>query len=142
VRLRFKIIRKRGRVFLYRISYGTANGGSIKTHLIVNDDLDGAHKHPWNFTSFTLLGAYKEEVDGRIEAHRPLSFVRRHANERHKVVLYRLLGHPLPCLTVGRYSPKIEPWCEHINLCDFCKPTGECADKAYWRDRNNGERTQ
>jgi hypothetical protein len=52
-------------------------------------------------------------------------------------VLYRFLGHPIPCVTVGRYSPKIAPWCEQRGLCDACKPIGECADKAYWRDLSN-----
>jgi uncharacterized protein len=135
VRLRFKVIRKQGRVFLYRLSWRTRDGGSVKIHLIVNDDLEAAHKHPWNFTSFPVLGAYKEEVDGVTVAHRPLTAIRRQVNERHRVILYRVFGRPLPCLTVGRYSPKLQPWCEHQNLCDFCTPLGECADTTYWKRR-------
>ncbi|MFL6127251.1 hypothetical protein [Actinophytocola sp.] len=135
MRLRFKVIRKKGKVFLYRLSWRMGDGGSIKVHLIVNDDLDGAHKHPWNFTSLSLLGAYMEEVDGVGVAHWPLTLVRRRASECHRVVLYKIFGHPIPCLTVGRYSPKLQPWCEHRDLCDFCTPSGECADDVYWNSR-------
>lgn len=136
MRLKFKAIRKQGRLFLFRASLQLADGGSVKAHLILNDDLDGAHKHPWNFTSFMLLGAYTEEVDGRIEAHRPFSLVRRYFYERHRVILYRVGPCRLPCITVGRYSAKMEPWCERQTICDFCRPMGECADKAYWRERH------
>ncbi|OXM49670.1 hypothetical protein [Amycolatopsis alba] len=139
MRVQLKVIRKRGKIFLYRLSWRTRDGGSFKIHLIVQDDVDRAHRHPWNFTSFALLGAYKETVDDVTVAHRPLTLIRRRADQRHRVLLYRLFGYPLPCLTVGRYSPKLQPWCEHRALCDFCAPVGECSDKAFWKSRHQQE---
>lgn len=97
--------------------------GSFVIHPIVNDDVDKAHRHPWNFTV----------------AHRPLTLIRRRADRRHRVLLHKLFGYPIPCLTVGRYSPKLQPWCEHRTLCDFCAPVGECSDKAYWKSRHQQE---
>jgi hypothetical protein len=137
VSITFKRITKQGKIFLYRFSQRTNDGGSIKLHLIVRDDLDGAHRHPWSFSSLLLIGAYWEEVDGVVEYHKPLQIVRRSASQKHKVMLYRFLGLPLPCLTVGRYSKKTAPWCERTaNLCDMCQVSGSCVDKQYWEARS------
>jgi len=132
-----KKILKTDRLFLHRLSFKLADGSSIKFHLIVNDDLDGSHVHPWDFTSFMLIGSYKEVLtDGSVRKNRPLTLVRHRAEERHEVLLYRLFGRRIPCLTVGRYGVKRQRWCEREGtLCDFCKPNHECADVAYWRDR-------
>src|ERR1700722_2050732 len=54
--VKFKTIVKRGRVFLHRLSIPFRRG-SIKLHLILNDDYGDPHIHPWEFWSFLLLGA-------------------------------------------------------------------------------------
>ncbi len=131
---KYKIIKKKGKVFLHRLSLPIPNG-SIKFHLILNDDVDEAHIHPWKFTSLLLLGAYKEEVNGRVVKHLPFSIVRNGLDRRHKVLLYRLFGKPIPCFTVGHYSKKLQRWCEHTQLCDGCKPLGQCQDKVYWAEQ-------
>lgn len=133
---KYKIIKKKGKIFLHRLSLPTPKG-SIKIHLILNDDLEYAHIHPWKFTSLLLVGAYKEEVNGKIVKHWPLSIVRNDLDRRHKVLLYRLFGIPIPCLTIGIYSKKLQRWCEHKQLCDGCKPHGQCLDKAYWINEEN-----
>jgi len=132
---KYKVITKRGKVFLHRLSFPIP-GGSIKFHLILNDDVDEPHIHPWEFTSFLAIGAYKELVDGSIIRHLPFSIVRNDKYRRHKVFLYRFFGIPLPCVTIGIYSKKIQPWCEHKQLCDGCKPHGHCRDQEYWRNIN------
>jgi hypothetical protein len=131
-RPKFKAITNNGRAFLYRLSF-PFRYHSIKFHLIVNDDVGEPHIHPWQFTTFLLLGAYKEMVSGRQVRHLPLSLVRYGVNKRHKVKLYRVLGFKIPCLTVGVYSKKIQPWCERKELCDLCAPTGRCIYKEYWK---------
>ncbi|WP_157073593.1 hypothetical protein [Sphingomonas soli] len=131
---KFKIITKQGKVFLYRLSIPLWRG-SLKIHLIVNDDVGDPHIHPWEFSTFLLLGAYKEWVDSAIVRHWPFALVRYGRAKRHKVILYRLFGVKLPCLTVGRYSEKVQPWCQQTQLCDLCAPHGECLDKIYWRER-------
>jgi hypothetical protein len=133
-RPKFKTIVKRGKVFLHRLSLPFRDG-SIKVHLILNDDVGDPHIHPWEFTSFLLLGAYREEVGNQTTNHWPLSVVRTPRNKRHRVILYRLFGFKVPCLTIGRYGPKIQEWCEQAELCDFCKPHGKCLDKEYWKSR-------
>ena len=129
--MKFKVIKQRGRVFLIRLSL-PAKKGSFKIHIIVNDDQDGAHKHPWNFSSFLLFGAYKEVVDGKLIKHLPFTLVKRSCTEKHKVLLYRIFGMKIPSVTVGLYSKKIQPWCEKEKLCDHCKSIGTCMDKTHW----------
>lgn len=131
---KFKIITQNGRVFLIRLSFAVPNG-SIKFHLILNDDEGEPHIHPWEFTSFMLLGAYRELVNGKVHNHRPLSLVRNNRHKEHKVMLYRLFGLKLPCLTVGKYTDKIQPWCRTKALCDRCRSFGYCLDKEYWENR-------
>jgi hypothetical protein len=132
---KFKTITKQGRVFLFRLSIPSWTG-SLKVHLIVNDDVGDPHIHPWTFTSFLAIGAYKELVDGAEVRHLPFAFVKTDRLKRHKVILYRVLGIKLPCLTIGKYSTKIQPWCEAKELCDLCKPHGACLDKEYWERAN------
>ena len=129
--MKFKIITRGGRIFLIRISIPTTRG-SIKVHLILSDDKENPHMHPWNYVSFLLLGAYKEIVDGKLKKHLPFTVVRRRANERHQVILYRLFGVGLPCLSIGVYSRKLQRWCERETLCDHCQGVGRCLDKVYW----------
>lgn len=131
--MRFKIVRINKKVFLIRLSFAVKNG-SIKIHLILRDDTEEPHMHPWNFSSFLLLGAYKEIVDGVLHKHWPFTLIRRKCNQRHQVILYRIFGLRIPCLTIGKYTKKIQPWCEHKTLCDGCQKLGYCADKAYWKN--------
>jgi len=131
---KFKIITQDGRVFLFRLSFPLSDG-SMKLHLIVNDDSGPEHRHPWRFSSFLLFGAYKEQVDNKVVNHWPLSLVHYEIAKEHKVILYRLFGFKLPCLTVGRYTEKVQPWCRAKSLCDRCKPLGVCVDATFWKDR-------
>ncbi len=131
--MKLKIIRKGGTIFLLRWTL-YIKGGSIKVHLILDDDKEQAHMHPWNYSSFLLLGAYKELVDGKEFRHFPFTLVRRKCTEKHQVKLYRIFNLKLPCLSIGRYSKKIQPWCEAKKLCDFCSEIGYCVDKKYWSD--------
>ncbi len=136
--MKFKIIRRNGKIFLFRLSFPTKKG-SIKVHLILSDDTDHPHKHPWSFKSLLLLGSYKEIVNGKLYKHLPFTLVNRKETDYHQVILYRLFGFRLPCLTVGKYTKKIQPWCERKTLCDNCQKLGYCADKAYWENIQNVE---
>ena len=130
--MKIKRITSQGKTFLFRFSQ-TTRKGSVKLHVIVGDDLDPPHKHPWNFSTFLLLGAYKEWVNGEKLKHRPFTVVKRSSKDHHKVSLYRVFGVKIPCVTVGFYSQKIEPWCNGSPLCDSCQKAGYCADKKYWQ---------
>ena len=129
--MKFKTIKRNGKVFLYRVSIPLKKS-SIKIHLLLRDDTDEPHRHPWSFKSFLLLGAYKEIVDGKLHKHWPFTLINRNVNEYHQVILYRFLGLRIPCLTVGKYTKKIQPWCERKTLCDNCQKIGYCVDKKYW----------
>lgn len=129
--MKLKFIRRNGKLFLIRLSIPIKNG-SIKVHLLLNDDTEDPHKHPWNFNSLLFLGAYKEIVNGKLYRHLPFTIVRRKNYERHQVILYRLGGMKIPCITIGKYSKKLEPWCEKKTLCNVCEKHGYCLDKAYW----------
>ena len=137
-RPKFKAITNNGRTFLYRISLPFRTC-SIKFHFIVDDDVGDPHIHPWRFTTFLLLGAYKEIVGSQEIRHAPFSLIRYDIDKRHKVVLYRLFGYKIPCLTIGIYTKKIQPWCEREHLCDLCAPIGHCIDKEYWQDSVSSE---
>ena len=137
MRFKAKVIRAGGRGtpqkgWLYRLSFYLKNG-SIKIHLIVGDDKDEPHTHPWDFTSFLIL-PYKEEViqymglkPGEVGLsdvtigyrHKMFSIVRRTHDQYHRTRLYRFMGIPIPALTIGRYSKK-------HTLCSFCKDLGYC----------------
>lgn len=138
--VKFKKIVKQGKVFLYRINIYIKKG-SIKIHLIMNDDIGEPHKHPWDFSSFLLFGAYKEFLDGNDLKHKPFSLLKRDKNQIHKVTLYRIFGVKIPCITVGRYSEKKQSWCKGFPLCDYCKKVGYCIDKKEWNLPQNPELT-
>lgn len=131
--MKFKVIRRGKKIFLFRLSFPTKTG-SIKIHLILSDDTDHPHMHPWDFKSFLLLGAYKEIVDNKSHRHWPFAIVKRKSTEHHQVFLYKVFGVRIPCLTIGKYTKKIQPWCEHKSLCTYCQKLGYCADKAYWEN--------
>lgn len=137
-RPKFKIITNDRKPFLFRMSVPFRRF-SIKFHLIVNDDAGEPHVHPWRFTTFLLAGSYKEIVHGREVRHLPFSVVRYDIDKRHKVVLYRVFGFKIPCLTVGVYSKKVQPWCERTSLCDLCAPIGHCIDKEFWEGESKPE---
>lgn len=59
--VKFKIIRQGKRIFIFRLSINFRKG-SLKFHLIWNDDVGLPHSHPWHYSSFLFLGAYKEEL--------------------------------------------------------------------------------
>lgn len=128
MRLKFKTIRRTAdrKVFLYRIAL-YLNKGSIKIHFIIRDDIDSPHTHPWNYKS-CLISPYKEIVwvptpDGNTlsahYSHLPFTIVHRECEIKHQTTLYRILGVPIPALTIGRYSDKKQ-------LCSFCAPYGYC----------------
>lgn len=129
MKLTFKKITSGGNSFIYRWSIALKEG-SIKVHLILNDDKDEPHTHPWDFTSLMIL-PYKEIVmppdgsfgmsydDAREERHYMFETVKRTHDQRHAVQLYRFMGMRIPALTIGRYSKK-------NTLCSFCKDLGYC----------------
>lgn len=127
IKVKTKSIFSGGKVFLRRLSIYLKKG-SIKIHLITNDDADEHHSHPWDFKSLILFGGYWESVikdtgDNWITTtyskYPFLSVNRKLHNEKHKTKLLRLWGIKIPALTVGIYSEKIE-------LCSFCKELGYC----------------
>jgi hypothetical protein len=132
--MKLKVIKQSGQIFLIRLSLPIKNG-SIKIHVLLNSDIGYAHKHPWNFTSILVFGAYKEILDGKLLKHGLFSKIKRKASERHKVILYKIFGASIPCITIGKYSKKIQPWCEHQNLCEHCTTLGYCMDKKYWEEK-------
>lgn len=126
-----KTIRSGGSSFIHRLSFYTKTG-SIKINLIVDDDKDAPHTHPWDFTSLLII-PYQEFVwrEGDAaplgpgmyeERHRMFSVVRHHHKDRHRVKLYRFLGIPIPALTIGSYSKK-------LTLCSFCESLGYCKEQ-------------
>lgn len=116
--IRFKTIKDMGLPFLKRMSIYLPNG-SIKLHLMLNDDKSEPHTHPWDFYSFHLFGSYKENLDGVNLRHHPFSLLKRTMNQKHRITLYRLFGIKIPVVTVGYYTKKKQ-------LCSFCQELGYC----------------
>lgn len=129
MRLKAKTIKSGGNSFIKRLSIYFHNY-SIKVHLILDDDKDEPHTHPWDFKSL-LLVPYKEVIFSSVDItdnklittlkHNPLTIVKRLHNERHRVRLYRIFRLKIPALTIGIYSKKIQ-------LCSFCKDLGYCKE--------------
>lgn len=112
-----------GKVFLRRLSIYLKKG-SLKIHIIQNDDMDEHHSHPWDFESFILFGGYVEETiddfgNKRTEDFRIGDINKKKHYEKHKTKLHRFLGIKIPAVTIGYYSDKLE-------LCSFCKSLGYC----------------
>lgn len=118
-----KLVLSGGEPFIFRISLNFKKG-SIKLHLIVNDDQDGLHTHPWDFTSFILFGGYFEETSNSCQNYNMFSINRKKYNEQHCIKLKRFLSFKIPTLTIGRYSKKFA-------LCSHCQPYGYCLNSIY-----------
>ena len=131
--LEFKAIKTNNKPFLYRFSIHLRER-SLKLHLIVDDDSEMPHKHPWNFITFLFMGSYKELKNNEIIYRYPFQLIKNFSHTRHRVILYRIFGVKLPCITIGLYGKKIEPWCERTSLCEKCKPLGYCYDQKSWED--------
>ena len=116
--MKFKKIYSQGKLFLIRIAFYRP-WGSWKFHIILNDDADEPHSHPWDFTSFILFGGYKEECDGNIKNYRTFSLNKKCYHEKHKTKLFRLFGRKIPAITIGKYGKK-------QTLCSFCQSIGIC----------------
>lgn len=131
-KIKYKTIKPNGNSsFIKRLTFYLKNG-SIKIHLILSDDEDAPHTHPWNFTSFLII-PYKERIyekfDGiekrmavRLNLYYPLSINKKECNIYHKTQLYRIFGIKIPALTIGWYSNKIQ-------LCSFCQDLGYCKEQ-------------
>lgn len=124
-RIKFKTIRSNGNSFIKRYSLYFKNG-SIKLHIILSDDNDSPHSHPWNFTSIILFGGYIEKTvinDSCIKekAFRFLSINKKQYFQKHRLLLKRIFGIKIPCITLGWYSNKIQ-------LCSFCTDIGYCKE--------------
>lgn len=123
-RIKFKTICSNSNSFIKRLSLYFKNG-SIKLHLILSDDKDAPHSHPWNFTSIILFGGYVEQVvmDDNIQENkfRFLSINKKQYFQKHKLSLRRICGIKIPCITLGWYSHKIQ-------LCSFCTEIGYCKE--------------
>jgi hypothetical protein len=125
--MKFKTIHSNSNSFIKRLSLYFKNG-SIKLHIILSDDQDAPHSHPWNFTSIILFGGYIEEVlmsDNSIQKKefRLLNVNKKKYYQKHKLSLKRIFGIKIPCITVGWYSNKIQ-------LCSFCSDLGYCKESA------------
>lgn len=126
-RIKFKTIRSNGNSFIKRLSLYFKNG-SIKLHIILSDDNDSPHSHPWNFTSIILFGGYIEQVvmnDSRVQEKefKFLNVNKKQYYQKHRLSLKRIFGIKIPCITIGWYSNKIQ-------LCSFCKRLGYCKESA------------
>lgn len=115
---KFKTITTKGKAFIKRLSFYNSDGSSVKLHLILHDDLDEPHTHPWDFSSLILFGGYKEE--NRIFGFLDVNIKKHH--EKHQLKLRRIFNIPIPTLTIGIYSPKLQ-------LCSFCTELGYCKNK-------------
>lgn len=123
--MKFKNIKNNGKTFLYRLSCKYKDG-SIKIHLITNDDIK-PHTHPWDFRSIILFGGYDElsfhpdkpDFEGEWNKYKWLSKNVKEANVSHLVNLRNFLGFKIPCLTIGIYGNKKQ-------LCSLCKELGYC----------------
>jgi len=138
MKIKFKTIKSGGNSFIKRLSVYLKNY-SIKVHLILDDDKDEPHTHPWDFKSLLLI-PYKEFVVwntpgpelysnplkwsyyGMTTHWRMFDIVNRKHNEKHAVSLYRIWGKKIPALTIGIYSKKLQ-------LCSFCKELSYCKEK-------------
>jgi hypothetical protein len=146
MKLKYKVIKTLNNiVFLKRISIYLKNGSSIKLHLILHDDLDEPHTHPWDFKSLLII-PYKEDLynnklvgafDPAFDInnvnifsihqlikynHKPFTIVNRYHKDSHRTTLYTIFGIKIPALTIGIYSKKLQ-------LCSFCQEAGYCLSK-------------
>lgn len=112
--LSFKLVRSGGKLFILRASLRRPTG-SFKLHLILDDDQDGGHTHPWDFKSLVLFGGYYEL--GQLYGF--LRINTKKAEEFHETKLRRFLGFKVPTLTIGWYGPK-------RILCSLCQSVGYC----------------
>ena len=119
MRFQYKTIRTQGKVFIRRFALYNKDGSSYKLHLILNDDLDEPHDHPWDFSSLILFGGYYEgdtlygAGDVNIKLH----------HQKHKTRLRTFLGFKVPTITFGVYTAKLQ-------LCSFCREAGHCLSKS------------
>jgi hypothetical protein len=129
--LKLKIIRRDNKIFIIRITLYIISG-SLKCHIILRDDPEKPHSHPWNFTSWLFLGAYREilytpmgQFTGRFQGiftglddkhvieyidHHPFKVIKRTCTELHKIELYRVFGRCIQCNTLGYYTDKKQSW--------------------------------
>lgn len=118
---KYKTIISKGKLFIVRLSFYLKDKSSYKLHLILDDDYDEPHSHPWNFKSIILFGGYYED-DKKYSMFKTNTKL---YHEKHKIKLFRFLGFKIPTITLGKYSPKIE-------LCSFCKEIGYCKSNKKW----------
>lgn len=120
-----KTINTQGKIpFLRRLSVYLKSGKSIKLHLIIHDDLDEPHDHPWDFKSLLLIPykeiLYKKDTQyPQFFKHFPFTIVKRNMSDKHITYLYRIFGMKIPAVTIGLYSKKKQ-------LCSFCREKGYC----------------
>lgn len=124
-KIKFKTIHSSGNSFIKRLSLYFKKG-SIKLHIILSDDKDSPHSHPWNFTSIILFGGYIEQTitnnnNIHVNKFRFLSINKKKYFEKHKLSLRTIFGIKIPCITIGWYSNKIQ-------LCSFCDELGYCKE--------------
>lgn len=115
---KYKTIISGGKLFIKRFSFYTKKG-SIKLHIIFNDDGDEAHTHPWDFKSFILFGGYKEECEGKVNKYRMFSINKKLHYQKHKTSLFKIFGIKIPAITIGIYGKKLQ-------LCSLCESLGYC----------------
>lgn len=114
-----KRIYQNNKLYLLRLSF-PIKSGTIKIHVILQDDIEDLHTHPWDYSSLLII-PYKEEFKyTKLRSHGVLTFLRNRPNTLlHRVQLYKIFGISIPAITIGKYGHKKE-------LCSFCKKLGYC----------------
>lgn len=145
LRLTRQIIREAdGTPYLYRyfILPRIEGWGRVYLHKFARSDYDRClHDHPWHYASLILWRGYWEHADGRMITNRakfiqgwsyvesvewrkrmrPLTFVRRGAGWRHRVVLLTdKNGKFKPAWTLFFTSPKVREWGFWTGLRRWC----------------------
>ena len=119
MKFKYKIVYSKDKPFIKRFALYNKDGSSYKLHLILNDDLDEPHDHPWDFSSLILFGGYYE--DNTLYSVGDINI--KYHYQKHKIRLRRLFGIKIPTITFGIYSKKLQ-------LCSFCKELGYCKNKS------------
>lgn len=126
-----KKIYSKGKLFLWRLNIYLKNG-SIKLHIMFNDDTGTPHNHPWDFKTFLII-PYKEKVfnvtnttisDYNIKTvqelkHSSFTYLKRCKEHLHLTNLYRIFRTKIPAVTIGWYGNKQQ-------LCNLCQDVGYC----------------
>ena len=138
MKIKFKKIYSNKKLFLLRLTMYLRKG-SFKIHLMLNDDTEFPHNHPWDFKTLLII-PYKEDIYEKNEDalipyydyevlanstnkqsfnHKPLTYLKRTKDHIHLTTLYKISKYKIPALSIGYYSDKKQ-------LCNICQSLGYC----------------